>query len=117
MIVSAWSKASDLGTGELWVYPEIDDEGASATLRVVSEGRVIDWTLTPDEADMLMAMLKKVADRHTHMEPVSEPMAATSPEEESEPIGEVFVRQEAQQTAPGASIGEKLGGVLDRFRA
>lgn len=115
MIISAWSKTSIKSDGELWVYPEISDSAASVTLRVVSEGRVIDWALAPDEAEMLMAILKKVADMHASTEPAPEPVSPPAPTEAPEPIGEVFVRQESQ-SARTPTLGEKFENVLDKLR-
>lgn len=110
-VVSAWSKVSDLRNGELWTYP--DESGENVIIRVVTGEKVIDWTLAPDEAEMLMAVLKKVADRETHTEPSSVPVEAQSSEEAQEDAPEVFVRQEAP-TAP-ASVGSSIKDDIKRF--
>lgn len=118
-IINAWSKVSDLSNGELWAYSQIDGSGARVTIRVVtgegiSCGNVIDWTLDPDEADMLIAMLKKVAEWQTHEEPVAEPSATPATQEASEPIGEVFIRQEVQEARP-QTFKEKLEQTLGKL--
>lgn len=103
-VVSAWSKVSDLRNGELWVYP--GETGEKVVVRVVTGEKVIDWSLAPDEAEMLMAVLKKVADKETRAEPSSELAEAQSPEEAQEDAPEVFVRQEAP--AAPASVGSSI---------
>lgn len=114
-VISAWSKVSDLANGELWAYPEISESGAFVTVRVVTDGKVIDWALAPDEAEMLMAILKKVADRDA---PTEAPRTLEEkPDADGMDILEPFVRQEPQQARPASTLGEKIEGVLDKFRA
>lgn len=114
MITSAWNRTATRGDGEMWIYPESDEAGAYTVMRLVVEGKALDWVLSPDESGILAAILNKAAEINAKEEPASMPVAPQTDEDVPEPLGEVFVRQEPTEPRP-STFKEKVEQALGKL--